>query len=180
MSGFEVIGVILGLYPIIGTALVAYKATKGGKGAKKLIRDLKVEKVIFRDFVHNLLAPNVTEAELVRLKDLDCHDATSWTNAAVAATGRLGLEKATLIIEILLEICDLLKSLQTGLSPSNRGTGTDHGVVWNPLAAIDLSFYGQWLIHVIICRTSFENSMPAVASSKIACQSRVLRMSLTN
>lgn len=128
MSGFEVIGVILGLYPLIGTALMTYKATKGGKGAKKLVRDLKVEELIFGEFVHHLLAPNVTEAELVRLKDPKSLNATSWRNAATSMRNRLGLDKARIVIEISQEICALLKTLQKELSSRN------HGVVWRALS----------------------------------------------
>lgn len=129
MSGFEVVGVILGLYPVIGAALTAYKESKGGKGAKILARDLNVERVIFYDFVEKLTGPNATEAELVRLQNSEFLDVALWRNVAVAAGNRLGLVKAKLIIEILQEICDLLKMLQKDLSLSSRGDCTDHGVV---------------------------------------------------
>ena len=131
MSGFEVVGVILGLYPIIGTALKAYKASKGGKGARQLIRVLKVEELIFGEFVHHLLAPNVSEAELVHLKASSSLDPLSWTNAAASMTRRLGLEKARIIVEILQEMCILLRSLQGEFSASTHGKNRDYVIVWS-------------------------------------------------
>lgn len=131
MSGFEVVGVILGLYPIIGTVLKAYKASKGGKGAQQLIRVLKVEELIFGEFVHHLLAPNVSEAELVLLKASSSHDPLLWTNAAASMTRRLGLEKARLIVEILQEMCILLRSLQGELSTNTHGKNRDYVIVWS-------------------------------------------------
>lgn len=70
MSGFEVIGIILGAYPLLMTALEVYNETRSGKGARRLVLSLKTEEAIFNNFIHHLLAPPViSEAELIRLTD---------------------------------------------------------------------------------------------------------------
>ena len=61
MSGLEVAGLILGIYPLVGGAVSVYKATKTSKPAAALIRRLKTEEVIYRQFVRNLIAPDISE-----------------------------------------------------------------------------------------------------------------------
>ncbi|KAL9609699.1 MAG: hypothetical protein Q9167_005549 [Letrouitia subvulpina] len=123
MSGIEAAGIILGLYPVIITALDVYKATKGGKGALSLARNLKTEEIIFGEFVHHLVAPNVSKADLVRLKISASPDLALWTNKTLQADmrARLGAEKANNVVEILKEIHELLISLQEELAPSVHG-----------------------------------------------------------
>ena len=127
MSGFEIIGVILGVYPLIVDALALYKATKAGKGAAALTRNLKTESIIFGEFVYNLLAPNVSLDELTRLKDPRSPDLELWKDATLHAhfKDRLGPKKAGVVVEILREIHALLKSLELELSV----VPTEHSIV---------------------------------------------------
>lgn len=125
MSGFEVVGVILGVYPIIGACLRVYQNTKARKGAASLALALKTEEIIFSEFVQNLLAPNVEEAELVRLTDPSPQRLELWNDTTLQQDlrNRLGSKKAQVVLETLQEIRELLKSLQDELSRE------DHGVV---------------------------------------------------
>ncbi|MCJ1393441.1 hypothetical protein MMC18_006316 [Xylographa bjoerkii] len=118
MSGFEIVGVILGVYPIIVDALALYKATKAGNRAASLSRNLKTESIIFGEFVYHLLAPNVSLDELTRLKDPKSPDLELWKDATLHAhlKDRLGSEKAEVVVEILQEIHALLRSLELELS----------------------------------------------------------------
>lgn len=122
MSGFEIVGVILGAYPLIISALDAYKATRGGKGAVSLARNLKTEEIIFGEFVHHLLAPNVSGTDLTRLTTT-ASGAIPWNDATLQAAlrARLGNVKADNVIETLSEIQDLLISLEHELAPSDQG-----------------------------------------------------------
>ena len=126
MSGIEVVGLILGLYPVIIKALDVYTATRGDKGAHSLARNLTTEKIIFREFVHKLVASNVSEAELVRLKISAPPDHALWKDKTLQANmrARLGTDKADNVVEILGEIQDLLKALHNDLAllaPSAHG-----------------------------------------------------------
>ncbi|KAL8722295.1 MAG: hypothetical protein Q9225_001200 [Loekoesia sp. 1 TL-2023] len=123
MSGFEIIGVILGAYPLIVSALDAYKATRGDKGAVSLARNLKTEEIIFGEFVHHLVAPNVSETDLVRLTTSTSPDLALWNNDALKADmkARLGSDKTENVVGILQEIQELLDSLHRELAPSDQG-----------------------------------------------------------
>lgn len=123
MSGFEIAGFILGAYPFIITALNAYKASKGGKGAESFARHLKTEELIFRDFVHSLVPPGVPTMVSMRLKRSNPPDLAIWEDRAIQADmrDRLGTEKAENVVRILEEIQQLLKLLQEELAPITHG-----------------------------------------------------------
>ncbi|KAL9598500.1 MAG: hypothetical protein Q9219_004473 [cf. Caloplaca sp. 3 TL-2023] len=123
MSGLEVVGVILGAYPLILSALDAYKATRGGKGALSLIRNLKTEEIIFGEFVHNLVGSNVSEGGLAHITATTSQSHALWDSDTFKADlrTRLGSDKADNVIEILLEIRGLLDSVQQELASSDRG-----------------------------------------------------------
>lgn len=123
MSGFEIIGVILGAYPLIIRALDAYKATRGDRGAVSLARNLKTEEIIFEEFVHHLVAPNVSETDLVRLTTSTSPDLALWNNDTLQADmkARLGSDKAENVVGILQEIQELLDSLRQELAASEQG-----------------------------------------------------------
>ena len=123
MSGFEIAGVILGAYPIIMSLLETYKATKANKGAIRLARDLRAERLIFEDFVDLLVTPHVSDKEQAYLKTPASPNLALWKSTTLQKNLRtlLGEEKADTVIEILKEIRALLKSLQEELAPRDQG-----------------------------------------------------------
>lgn len=117
MSGFEVIGVVLGVYPVVVDAYRAYTATKSRQGIDSLIRKLRIEEIIYDGWVSRLLAPNVSEADLLRLKTTksnDPRDLSSWQdlNMQNNLTARLGFQRAHHILSIVKEIGQLLESMK--------------------------------------------------------------------
>ncbi|KAH8746033.1 hypothetical protein BGZ57DRAFT_936044 [Hyaloscypha finlandica] len=124
MSGFEVVGLLLGLYPIVVDAVNVYKATKTGRAATSLIRKLKIEEVIYHQFVYKLLASNVQGDDMYRL-DLNKEppDLSRWQAVALNQKLRIRLpsETADLVLEILREMETLLKDLNAELSSISRG-----------------------------------------------------------
>jgi hypothetical protein len=117
MSGFEVIGVVLGVYPVVMDAYRAYTATKSRQGIESLIRKLRIEEIIYDGWVSRLLAPNVSEAELLRLKTTrsnDPRDLSSWQDLNMQSnlTARLGFQRAHQILSIVKEIGQLLESMK--------------------------------------------------------------------
>ena len=130
MSGFEIVGLVLAVYPLIGTAIQAYKTAKTGRSrASSLALWLRIEQSLFRQFVHKLLAPNVSEAELVLLQDPTSSNLILWKDPSLHTklANRLGLEISGTIIETLHEVHVLLSSLQNELSPTNQPT--EHRIV---------------------------------------------------
>ena len=128
MSGFEVVGIILGAYPVLMTALEVYNETRSGKGARRLVRSLKIEEAIFNNFIHHLLAPPIiSEAELIRLTDPTRPDLDLWQDVGLERklNARLGPVNASIVVDILPEINELLRLLR------NELTLIDHGMVRN-------------------------------------------------
>lgn len=124
MSGFEVVGVIFGAYPFLMTALEVYGEVRSGKGAKRLLRHLKLEEAIFNNFIHHLLAPpTVSEAELKRLTNSIHPDLELWKDPNLQAKlrARLGSENAGIAVEILGEINELLSLLRKDLIANDGG-----------------------------------------------------------
>ncbi|KAE9378877.1 hypothetical protein N431DRAFT_478013 [Stipitochalara longipes BDJ] len=124
MSGFEVVGLLLGLYPLVVDAVNVYKATKTGRAATSLIRKLRVEEVVYHQFVYKLLAPNVPGTDIYRLYlNQELPDVGLWQEVALnqKLRIRLGAEKADIILDILREIESLLRDLNTYLSSISRG-----------------------------------------------------------
>ena len=125
MSGFEVVGIILGAYPLLMTALEVYGEVRTGKGALRLLRHLKIEEAIFNNFIHHLLAPpTISEAELIRLTNPTRPDLDLWKDTTLQARlrARLGRENASIAVEILGEINELLRLLRNDLSTNDGGT----------------------------------------------------------
>lgn len=118
MSGFEVVGVILGAWPLIMRAVDIYKATKDGRGAERLRLELDTEEVIFREFLHALLSSNVSDADLVQLSvqlnDRSKPNADLWKDRALQSKleRRLGPNKTRVTLSSLVEIEKLLASLR--------------------------------------------------------------------
>ena len=132
MSGFEIVGLVLAIYPVIGTAIQTYKTVKSGSSrVASLAKWLRVEQSLFGKFVHDLLAPNVSEAELVILKDPKSSNIELWKNPTLQTKleHRLGSEIAEVVIETLQEVNQLLRSLHDELSSSNQRP--EHRIVKN-------------------------------------------------
>ena len=127
MSGFEIVGVILGVYPVLQGILEVYKATKGRKGAVSLARQLMTEEIIFQEFVDHLVSPTLSDTGTFYHRSLAPLDLTKWRSEKLKddIRARLGPAKAENLLAILEEIWDLLNSLQEELAPAQK----DHGVV---------------------------------------------------
>lgn len=118
MSGFEVIGLVLGLYPIV---LDAYKKSKG-EGIEKAIRRLEIEKFLFDDFVTRLIGPDLQleEGQLVRLKA--SKDPACWKENDLQARleHRYGFSKTKHIISLINDLNKLLLAIEKDLPGAAR------------------------------------------------------------
>jgi hypothetical protein len=113
MSGFEVIGVILAVWPVVVNGLTMFKATKEGRGYGLLLNELRTEEIIYRECVHHLLQAHVPEADLVQLTDRKRLNLALWKDRALhfSLERRLGHEKSKIVLETLEEMDKLLVSL---------------------------------------------------------------------
>src|SRR4051794_30587297 len=116
MSEFEVVSHLLGLYPIVINALNVYKDTKSTRAIAPLIHELKVEQIIYREFVHALVAPDIVEEETYLLDLLQgASSQTLWQDVTLnqKVLIRLGSVKAKVILDTLREIERLLNGLNS-------------------------------------------------------------------
>jgi hypothetical protein len=121
MSGFEVIGVVLGVWPLLMNAVDLYKAAKDVRGADLLRTQLDTEEFIFRQFVQNLLSSDVAEAELVQLSDRNRPNTGLWKDKALHSKleTRLGPDRSRIVLSNLVEMDKLLTSLRDKLASHN-------------------------------------------------------------
>lgn len=115
MSGFEVVGIILGLCPLVERAVALYKATKTtDSAAMALTMKLKVENLIYHQLVFRLLASDLPKESIAKLVSTETADKNGWKDPTLHGKllNRLGREKAVLILELL----DQLKGLLSGLN----------------------------------------------------------------
>jgi hypothetical protein len=120
MSGFEIVGIILGVYPIVVTACQAYQAARFGDGYEKLIRRLDMERFLFDDFVSRLLGPDIGESQLLQLKKST--DAGFWQENKVQSKleTRHGVLRTQHILSLIKDSNDLLRSMQRELPGAGR------------------------------------------------------------
>jgi hypothetical protein len=120
MSGFEVIGVVLGVWPVVMNAVALYKATKGVR-AKWLRTQLDTEEFIFRQFVYDLLPSDVAEADLVQLSDRNRPNPGLWRDNALHSKleTNLGPDRSRIVLSSLVEMEKLLTSLRDKLVSHN-------------------------------------------------------------
>jgi hypothetical protein len=125
MSGLEVIGLVLSLWPVVVDAVDIYKAMKEGRGADLLRHELDTEEYIFREFVHGLLSSAaVTDADLIQLSDRNRPNTGLWKDRALHSKleKRLGPERSKIVLKSLVEMDKLLTGLREKLANSNGDT----------------------------------------------------------
>lgn len=113
MSGLEVLGFILNVYPVIIDSLNTHRAIRRGV-AKHFLRSLEVEQLVFGQFVHNLLASELSETDLALLRDEKPCELEIWKNEdQLSKVGRrLGPKRSETILNTLRDITGVLKTLR--------------------------------------------------------------------
>lgn len=121
MSGFEVIGAVLGVWPVVLKPLALYKATKDGREAAPLLNQLRTEEQVFREFVRLLLASDFSEADLLQLSDRQKPNLGLWKDKALHFTleRRLGHEESKLVLVTLEEMDNILTTLNEKLGAND-------------------------------------------------------------
>lgn len=113
MSGFEVVGVILAVWPLVINGIQLYKSCKAGQGWSLLLTEFKTEGIIYTEFVCHLLAADVSEADLRQLTARNKPNQGLWKDKKLnnGLKERLGVDKSEVVISTLEEMDKLLTSL---------------------------------------------------------------------
>jgi hypothetical protein len=121
MSGFEVVGVVLGIWPEVIDAVDMYEPMRGGRGVHLLQHQLNTEEFIFRQFVIDLLSSDVSEADLIQLSDRNSPNMGLWRDKRLHSVleRRLGPEQCRVVLGSLVEMNKLLINLTEKLTSNN-------------------------------------------------------------
>lgn len=113
MSGFEVVGLVLAIYPLVINGIQFYKACKSGQGWGLLLQEYKTEQIIYTEFVYHLLASDISEADLRQLTTRKKPNQGLWRDKKLndGLQERLGKDKSEVVISTLEEMDKLLISI---------------------------------------------------------------------
>ncbi|KAK3167107.1 hypothetical protein OEA41_010232 [Lepraria neglecta] len=82
MIGFEILGIILGIVPIVTASIEQYKASLAMREVRQLERSFKTQRNIFLNTIEELLSSLVSDAQLKEL--LDHPDGEAWRDVHIA------------------------------------------------------------------------------------------------
>ena len=115
MSGFEIIGVILALVPIVSGGIDGYKRLRDGPESRQLERSFKTQHVIFLNTIEELICPLVSDSQLQSL--LKDPNGRLWKDKQLSASLEKHLDGAYPIFsEIMEDIKVVMSGLQKTLS----------------------------------------------------------------
>jgi hypothetical protein len=110
MSGFEAVGLALGIWPVVVNALESYKLAVSGQGWDLIYNEFRIEEAIYVGCVEHLLQGCVTEAELTQLCSREKPNQFLWKETLMdprvrnSLERRLGPRKTPIVLETLQEI----------------------------------------------------------------------------
>ena len=79
MSGFEVLGLILGLVPVVTGSIEHCRSRNDMRDLRQLERSFKTQRNIFENTIEELLSPLLSDVQLARL--LEDPNNTLWQDA---------------------------------------------------------------------------------------------------
>ncbi|KAK0732234.1 hypothetical protein B0H67DRAFT_640528 [Lasiosphaeris hirsuta] len=126
MSGIEVLGVVLGLIPVVARLAKQYEMMSG---SGDLSRNIRVEDAMYDQTCRGLLRSAVSAEELRRLTPSRGHiDQGLWESPELRQKllDRLGLVKMKLTLELLTEMRALLQRMKADLTNLCRGTAVSN------------------------------------------------------
>ncbi len=85
MSGFEVVGIVLALFPIIVDGVRTYNQARSGQPLEYLIKELLAEEVIFRSWIVHLLRPSVPGQALMGMLNSKPEKLDQWQDPRLHA-----------------------------------------------------------------------------------------------
>jgi hypothetical protein len=113
MSGFECIGGVLFLWPLVVKGIQVCKGAKSGQGWELLFDEFKTEEVIYVECIQHLLQADTSEADLLQLTSREKPNEFLWKDSALhnSLRNRLGPEKSDIVLKTLREMDGLLTTL---------------------------------------------------------------------
>ncbi|ERF71223.1 hypothetical protein EPUS_08141 [Endocarpon pusillum Z07020] len=130
MSGFEVAGVVLALFPIIVDGVRTYKHLTSGQSLEYLIKDILAEQIIFRSWMGHLLMPSVSVEALRDMLDPKSNKFGRWQDPGLQSAVQQSFGTTTtafLLVtlnDIHKELCAIKKALSYTTLPDANTIGS--------------------------------------------------------
>ena len=129
MSGIEVVGLALSLWPVVVNLAELYKASKGESPARGLTMNIAVYERIFKQSVLKLLQGDeeLSEKDRIGLVNSDENFAAIWEDKEFIARlkRRLDAQMFILVQHKVDEIFKVLTSLKKKIEPKDRELVSD-------------------------------------------------------
>ena len=115
MSGFEVIGVVLALIPLVAGGNNRYKRVRDGQESRQLERSFRTQRVIFLNTIEDLIYPLVSDSQLQAL--LKDPTGRLWQDKQISASLEKLLDKVYPVFKDTIEdIKVIMTELQNALN----------------------------------------------------------------
>ena len=116
VSGFEIVGVILGLVPLVTGSIEHCRSRNDMRDLRQLERSFKTQRQIFLNTIEELLSPLLSDVQLARL--LEDPSDTLWqdTNLSAKLEAHLG-EDYESFQEILEDVKIMIDELHNIMKP---------------------------------------------------------------
>ena len=121
MSGFEIVGLILGLVPVVTGSIEHCRSRNDMRDLRQLERSFKTQRNIFENTIEELLSPLLSDVQLARL--LEDPNNTLWqdTNLSTKLEEHLGGDYQSfkeIMEDVKLMIIELQKILIPEVCPA--------------------------------------------------------------
>jgi len=115
MSGYEVIGVVLAVYPVVTDGIKLWKAVASGQGIAELNDDLKNEEIRYKESLGRLFEIDVVKEEQTRLLAGKTPAPNPTPRQQTNLERRLGKTKTDLIFSTLECMNGVLESMRADI-----------------------------------------------------------------
>jgi hypothetical protein len=122
MSGFEIVAVVLALFPIIVDGVHTYKQLRSCQPLEHLIKDILAEQIIFRNWIGHLLVPSVPVEALRDMFDPKSNQFGRWQDPGLqsAIEQSFGITTTAYLLITLNDIHKELCAIKSALSYTTK------------------------------------------------------------
>lgn len=121
MSGFEVIGVVLAVWPLVVNGIQVYKLARSGQGWELLYDQFSTEKIVYVECIQHLLVPHLCDSDLKQLTEIAEPNTALLKDPEIhrALEARLGSQKSLIILKTIQDMYGLLRKLSEKMQNHN-------------------------------------------------------------
>ena len=121
MSGFEVVGLILALYPVVIDAVQYCKKVRSGEIIRDIFEDVRTERIIFCNYIQQLCISKVASSSVQGITDPESNSFRLWKEETFLADMLASRDREAVvsILQTLKGIYDELLHVHQDLAQIN-------------------------------------------------------------